>query len=126
MKRVCVLLADTFAHRALGLLARSHLHARAGIWLRPCSSVHCLGMRMPLDLIFLDANNRIVRLEPSVLPSRAMRCAGARSVLELGNGSVSALGWQLADQLRVGVARRTQSSGRVWHSITVSASEHSN
>jgi uncharacterized membrane protein (UPF0127 family) len=40
-------------------------------------------MRFRLDLVFLDAERRIVEVRRDVPPGRLVRCAGAAAVLEL-------------------------------------------
>lgn len=51
--------------------------------LRRCRSVHTLGMRFPVSLLWLDAEDRLVHLE-RVPPGRVRRCRTARSVVEIG------------------------------------------
>ena len=90
--------ADYFWRRAIGLLGRHSLPPGVGLWLLPCGSVHTLGMRFALDLIFLDRENRVVRLLRNVLPWRFFVTGGGRaaSVIEL------AAGWLAPDALAVG------------------------
>jgi uncharacterized membrane protein (UPF0127 family) len=40
-------------------------------------------MRFPLDLVWLDADRRVVRVDRAVPPWRVRSCRQARSVLEL-------------------------------------------
>ena len=74
--------ARGFWERLLGLAwSRS---PRAGALLLPrCRSVHTFGMRFALDLFWLDARGEIVRVDRGVRPWRIVRCAGARSVIEV-------------------------------------------
>ena len=48
-----------------------------------CRSVHTFGMRFALDLVWLDRERRIVRIDRAVPPRRVRSCRQARSVLEL-------------------------------------------
>ena len=46
-------------------------------------------MRFPLDLVFLDAEGRVVELRRAVPPGRFIRCSGAMAVLEFPLPSVT-------------------------------------
>lgn len=52
--------------------------------LQRCRSVHTYGMRFPLDLLWLDEDELIVRVDRGVPPGTVRRCREARSVVELG------------------------------------------
>lgn len=62
------------------------LPSEVGLLLAPCRSVHTFGMRFPLDLIWLDREGRVVRVDARVPPRRLRSCRRARSVLEVGGG----------------------------------------
>lgn len=85
-------LAKTWWTRALGLLATAHLDDPCGLWIEPCNAVHTLGMRYPIDLVYLDRQGRILRLVDDLRPLRWSRCAGARVTLELRAGLAKGLG----------------------------------
>lgn len=92
-------LALSWWRRAVGLLATARLDDPCGLWIRPCNSVHTLGMRYPIDVVFLDAQGRVTKLVPALKPWRAAGCRGARSVLELRAGLAASLGMALNSQL---------------------------
>jgi uncharacterized protein len=69
--------------RLLGLALLSPEGAGTGLLIPRCRSVHTFGMRFPLDLVFLDAEGRVVELRRAVPPGRFIRCSGAMAVLEL-------------------------------------------
>jgi uncharacterized protein len=69
--------------RLLGLALLSRRRAGPGLLIPGCRSVHTFGMRFSLDLLFLDAQGRVVELRRAVPPGRVMRCGGAMAVLEL-------------------------------------------
>ena len=74
--------------RMVGLLTRANVAPTEGIWLARCPAVHTMGMRATIDLIFLDAGNRVVGAVPNAVPNRpAFTCRGAKTVVELGAGS---------------------------------------
>ena len=54
--------ADTMFSRLRGFIGRFRLGADEGIWLVPSRGVHTLGVLVPLDLIYLDENYRVIHL----------------------------------------------------------------
>ena len=69
--------------RLLGLIGRRSLPAGVALEIPRCRSVHTFGMRFPLDLVWLDGERRVVRIDRAVRPWRVRSCRQARSVLEL-------------------------------------------
>ena len=51
-------IARSWLARLRGLLGTSELPADEGLWLSPCNSVHSLGMRYAIDVIFLNRELR--------------------------------------------------------------------
>jgi len=125
MSTVRALIASSFAQRALGLLTRSRLHARAGVWFDRCSTVHSMGMRMPIDLIFLDAGFRIVELRTDWGATRIARCPKAASVLEVASGALAQLQWRVGDQLCFGEPKSISGQSATWCSMTLTSNEAS-
>ena len=56
---------------------------RGPLYLGRCRSVHTFGMRYPLDLLWLDARGRVVRVDLGVAPRRLRACRAARAVIEV-------------------------------------------
>jgi uncharacterized protein len=75
--------ATSMSSRLLGLALLRHGRAGPGLLIPRCRSVHTFGMRFPLDLLFLDAEGRVIALRRAVPPCRVKRCPGAMAVLEL-------------------------------------------
>lgn len=99
-----VLKADTFLSRLVGLLGRDSLDEGEALWISPCKGVHTMGMRFPIDVIFLDESQRVVATREWVKPWRATRFFGkARSVLELKAGSIRRGRVSIGDQLALTV-----------------------
>ena len=92
-------LADHWASRAVGMLARRRLQHLDGLWLSPCAAVHMLGMDYALDVVFLDAAGGALRVVPALRPWRAAACRGARHTLELRAGLAAALAIRPGSQL---------------------------
>lgn len=54
-------IADTFWPRLKGLLGRKQLDPKTGLILKTCTSIHTLFMRFPIDAVFVDSKNRIIK-----------------------------------------------------------------
>ena len=81
-------LADRGPKRRKGLLGRSGLTSGEGLWIVPCEAVHTFGMQFPIDLVYLDRRNRVVKTKSHVRPWRLSACLRAHSVVELPAGTV--------------------------------------
>jgi uncharacterized membrane protein (UPF0127 family) len=94
--------ADTSLTRFVGLLGRRGLNAGAGLWIKPCSGVHMLGMLFRIDVIGLDKDRRVIklweRLAPFQITSVSMKM---RSAVELPAGRIAACKVQLGDVLEI-------------------------
>lgn len=68
--------------RLLGLALLDRDEAGPGLLIPRCSAVHTFGMRFPLEVFFLDGDDKVMarRLVP---PRRFVACRGARAVLEI-------------------------------------------
>jgi 3-hydroxybutyryl-CoA dehydrogenase len=69
--------------RLLGLAGLAPIPPGVALLLPRTRSVHTLGMRFALDLVWLDADGRVVRIDRAVPPRRARACRAARAVVEL-------------------------------------------
>jgi uncharacterized membrane protein (UPF0127 family) len=91
--------ASTRATRRRGLLGRERLSATEGLLLTPCKAVHTVGMRFPIDVIFIDRDGRAVRIVPSLAPWRIAMSARATAVIELAAGQAAASDIRVGDML---------------------------
>jgi uncharacterized membrane protein (UPF0127 family) len=65
--------------RMRGLLGRRALGAGAALLIERCGAVHTVGMRFPLDLVFVDRSWQVVRVVRNVRPGRLMVWGGWRA-----------------------------------------------
>jgi uncharacterized membrane protein (UPF0127 family) len=86
------LLAETAPARLRGLLGRSGLFSGEGMLLRPASSIHTAFMRFAIDAVFLDRDDRVLKVAAELPPWRMAACKGARAVLELPAGEAQRRG----------------------------------
>ena len=97
---VPVQIADHFWARLQGMLGSCADQEIPALWFSACSSIHTIGMKFPLDVIFLDRNLKVVKILLGVPPMRWMvYSAKAHSVLELITGRWDTNLISLGDQL---------------------------
>lgn len=94
--------ADTFLTRLVGLMGRSDLSPRTGLWIKACNAVHTFGMRFPIDLVFLSKSLRVVKALEAVRPFRIVWPARqATSVIELPAHTLRRSWTQVGDVLEI-------------------------
>ena len=84
--------ARSFWTRFRGLMAARTLPRGSGLLFPRSRSIHTHFMRFPIDVVFLDGENRIVSIVERLRPWRGAASRRARSVLELAAGECERLG----------------------------------
>jgi uncharacterized protein len=95
------LMATNPALRFRGLLGKKELLPGEGILLRPCASVHTMFMRFAIDVVFCDADLRVLSVAPEVPKWRMRGQRGAKVAIELAAGEAARRGIAGGAQLRV-------------------------
>ncbi len=92
---------NRFLSRLKGLLGTTRLNQDEACWLVPCNMVHTFGMRYPIDVVFLNQNNEVLRMIQNLKPNRfSPFVRGAHSVVEFASGTQQKLrtgeqlGWE--------------------------------
>ena len=97
-----VTVADTPLARLRGLIGKMRMRSDEAVWIIPSRGIHTFGLLFSIDVIFLDAQNRVLHVIESLGP---LRIAGIRrqcaSVLELPARSIYGSGTQVGDQLMI-------------------------
>jgi hypothetical protein len=83
--------ATRFRTRLLGLLALPRLGSAEALVLSPCASVHTWFMRYAIDVVYLDADDYVLKVVPALAPWRFSGCWRARTTLELIAGEAERL-----------------------------------
>lgn len=92
--------ADSYFARLRGLIARAPLAAGDALWIRPCQQVHTHFMGYPLHVVFLDAEQRVLRVVEHLRPWRVSPWVRqARSAIEFN--AAQALAVAEGERLRV-------------------------
>lgn len=93
-------LANNWLTRLRGLIGRRNLGPGEGLIIKPCSSIHTFFMAFPIEILFVDEANRVLR---ATEPIDAWRIgpivAKARYVVELPEGTISASQIECGDVL---------------------------
>lgn len=97
-----VRVADRWHQRAVGLLGTRRLDDPVGLWITPCHAVHMLGMRIALDVVFLNREGLLLKLVPGLSPWRLAGCSGAHATLELRAGLAADLCLRPGQRLKLG------------------------
>lgn len=81
--------ARSFFSRLKGLLFTKKLPYGHGIHILPCRSIHTFFMKYAIDILYLDAEQRVVGLQESLQPGRAGKMFQRTvSVIELPKGTI--------------------------------------
>jgi uncharacterized membrane protein (UPF0127 family) len=97
-------LARSFLARGRGLMGRAELPAGYALIIYPESSIHTFFMRVPIDVLFVDRDNRVVGLREAMPPSRPFAGVApwrGRYVVEMPAGVIRASGTAIGDQLEL-------------------------
>lgn len=81
-------LADTFVGRLVGWIGHTPVPGEA-LWLRPCASVHTLGLGAAIDVVFCGPGGEVRTVVGGLPPGRLARAAGAAEVCELPRGGAA-------------------------------------
>ncbi len=88
--------AESRRERLRGLLGRDGLASGELLLLERCGAVHTVGMRFPIDVLFLDRGWRVVGLRKALAPGR-LAWGGWRAVRTLE----ASAGWLEPERLRL-------------------------
>jgi uncharacterized membrane protein (UPF0127 family) len=95
-------LADNFWKRLRGLVGVKKLPDGDGMLIQPCNQVHCMFMSIPIDVLYIGSDERILAIDAAMQPWAMGRLVrGAKRVLEVPAGTVAATGTKVGDQLQI-------------------------
>ena len=94
--------ADNVWTRFKGLIGVRNLPEGDGLAIIPCTGVHCMFMSIPIDVVYVDRDHRVVALDANMKPWAVGRIhRGVHYVIELPAGTIARTGAQVGDQLLV-------------------------
>ncbi len=82
--------ARTFPERARGLIGTRFLPPGEGMLIERCNAIHTFFMSFPIDAVFLDRQNRVVKTVRGIRPWKAFVWGGLRAVKVLETRSEEA------------------------------------
>lgn len=93
-----------FAHtpwqRIKGLLGKSEFKVGQALILKPCNSIHTFFMRFPIDVLFVDQDNKVIKALTQIKPFRFSGIYfSAVLVIELPAGIIQATATAASDTL---------------------------
>jgi uncharacterized membrane protein (UPF0127 family) len=97
-------LARSFLARGRGLMGRAELPAGYALIIYPESSIHTFFMRVPIDVLFVGRDDRVVGLREAMPPSRPFAGVApwrGRYVIEMPAGVIRASSTAIGDQLQL-------------------------
>lgn len=99
----CAQEARTFWARGRGLMMKSQFPVGSALVIDPCSSIHMFFMRVPLDVLYMNREDRVVRAQAGIKPWRVgpLVTRGAKYVIELPAGTIESTGTVVGDQLNL-------------------------
>jgi uncharacterized protein len=95
-----VSVAEGFLSRLTGFML-SIVEDDEALLLPDCAGIHTFFMFSTIDVIFLDAGFKVLKVVPGLKPWRAAAHAGAGMVLELPRGAAANLGIKIGDGIEL-------------------------
>jgi uncharacterized membrane protein (UPF0127 family) len=97
-----VKVADTHLTSLKGLLGKRKLKNDEGIWVIPSQGIHTIGVLFSIDVIYLDANRKVIHLVEHLRPFRLGPIkVGCESVLELPVRTIYASHTEVGDSFLI-------------------------
>lgn len=94
--------ADNFFTRFKGLMFVKEIEDNYALHITPCNQIHMLNMRFALDVIYLDQNGRVVKVDENVQPGKICKTVrNAKSVIEMKASAAAKLGINQGDVLEI-------------------------
>lgn len=96
--------ATSFFARGRGLMLRSDFPPGSALVIDPCSSIHMFFMRFPIDVLYVNKDHQVVRVQHGIRPWRVgpFVTRGARYVIELPAGSAQISKTEAGDYIAAG------------------------
>lgn len=64
--------ADNFFSRLIGLMGKKSMPDKEAYILYPCKGIHTFHMKFPIDVIFLDRNQKVIQIYRSLSPNKVI------------------------------------------------------
>jgi uncharacterized membrane protein (UPF0127 family) len=95
-------IADTHFKSLKGLLGKRRLQHDDGLWVIPCQGIHTIGMLFSIDVLFLDADLKVIHMVENLSPFRIGPIrVNCQSVLEMPTRTIFSSHTQVGDHLMI-------------------------
>ena len=95
-------MANNLWTRLRGLIGVRDLPEGHGIVIEPCRGVHCMFMSIPIDVIYVDKEHRVVALDRAMKPWAVGKIySNGRYVVEVPVGTIDRTQTEVGDVLKV-------------------------
>lgn len=94
-------IAGTFSQRLLGLMFRKGMKREEALVFYRAASIHTFFMRFPIDLVYLDKQNKVVKIYDALKPWKLAFCVKAFAVIELPAHKASQKSLKIGDVLEL-------------------------
>lgn len=93
-------MTENFLDRLIGLMDKKELKEDEALCIKPCNSIHMFFMRFPIDVIFLDEANHVIKLIEGFKPWRTSGLVRkSRIVIEMPCCAIIKKGIKLNDKI---------------------------
>lgn len=96
--------AKSFFKRLIGYMFRDQLAPDDALIFYNAPSIHMFFMQMPLDIVFLDRENKVIRIYANLAPWRLANCLRAKVTIELPALTCQKHSLELGDVLEIKAA----------------------
>jgi uncharacterized membrane protein (UPF0127 family) len=94
--------ADNAWTRLRGLIGVRELQPGDGLLIKPCHGVHCMFMSIPIDVVYVDRQDRVVAVDRAMKPWAVGKIyRDSAYVIELPPGAIDETATQPGDQLAI-------------------------
>jgi uncharacterized protein len=93
--------AKGLLERLAGLLGKSAIPKGYAMYFPSCNSIHTCFMKIPIDVIMLDINGRVVFMRGDLRPWKTAVCLLAKDTIEMNAGSIAGLKIEMNDLLTI-------------------------
>lgn len=92
------IIADTIFKRMKGLLGYKEIKKGNALILNPCNSIHTFFMQFPIDVLFLNKNNQVIKIIYSIKPFRLTNIyLSSKIAIEFPSGTIKSSQTQKGD-----------------------------
>jgi hypothetical protein len=92
--------ARSLVERSLGLIGKKDFGVFMGLKIESCNSIHTFFVRFPIDVVFLDEKNEILKVNENLKPFRFSSFVWkAKSVLEMPAGFAKKQNLEVGDKI---------------------------